>query len=365
MRHRFHSICPYFAMFPEMFVEKHLAASCYKGVVFDPFCGRGTTVFQSLLRRREAAGCDVHPVAACISAAKCDPPEFREVKTRLDELRRMCGEPKDGDWSGKLGDFFALCFHPRTMLQVRYLRSVLDWKNRRDDRFLAALCLGSLHGESHKSPNCFSNRMPRTISTKPAYSVRWWRSRGCSPPQRDVFEILARMLVYRFRTRPPEGRGRVVQADARESGNVFPELHGRITDIITSPPYLDTTHYREDQWLRLWFLGGEPTIDYRRDDGRHNDKNAYWTFLRDSWTGLRPMLAKQAQIVVRIGGRRLQKEEVRTELLQSLKSGLMRDIQLIDSDLTSEVPNTQANVFRGAKVSSCVEHDFHFAVHAS
>ena len=54
MRHRFHSICPYFAMFPESFVEKHLAASPHDGVVFDPFCGRGTTVFQALLQGRAA-----------------------------------------------------------------------------------------------------------------------------------------------------------------------------------------------------------------------------------------------------------------------------------------------------------------------
>ena len=43
-------------MFPEAFVEKHLAASRYRGVVFDPFCGRGTTIFQALLQEREAAG---------------------------------------------------------------------------------------------------------------------------------------------------------------------------------------------------------------------------------------------------------------------------------------------------------------------
>ena len=40
MRHRFHSTCPCFAMFPETFVEKHLAATTFAGVVFDPFCGR-------------------------------------------------------------------------------------------------------------------------------------------------------------------------------------------------------------------------------------------------------------------------------------------------------------------------------------
>lgn len=86
MRHRFHSICPYFAMFPEAFVEKHLAASRFNGVVFDPFCGRGTTVFEALLNGREAAGCDLHPVAVCITGAKCNPPTREDIIARLEEL---------------------------------------------------------------------------------------------------------------------------------------------------------------------------------------------------------------------------------------------------------------------------------------
>ena len=152
MRHRFHSICPYFAMFPECFVEKHLAASRYNGIVFDPYCGRGTTVFQALLQGRAAAGCDLNPVAVCVSGAKSNPPGFSKVRTRLNELRQGCYEPDDLGWQGSLGEFFDLCFHRDTLLQVRYLRSVLDWRNRKDDRFIAALCLGALHGESPPLP---------------------------------------------------------------------------------------------------------------------------------------------------------------------------------------------------------------------
>lgn len=136
-------------------------------------------------------------------------------------------------------------------------------------RFIAALCLSALHGESHRSPNCFSNRMLRTISTKPHYSVRWWRKSRYLLPPRNVFEILERMIEYRFRSRPPKRIGSVVEADARRIGEVFPRLKGRITDIITSPPYLDTTNYREDQWLRLWFLGCRALTTYDRGDDRH------------------------------------------------------------------------------------------------
>ena len=360
MRHRFHSICPYFAMFPEAFVRKHLAASRLHGVVFDPFCGRGTTVFQALLQDREAAGSDVNPVAVCISGAKCDPPGQSEVDTRLEELHdRFCDADQSG-WHGDNAEFFNLCFHRDTLTQILYLRSVLDWRRRKDDRFIAALCLGALHGESHRSPNCFSNRMPRTISTKPDYSVRWWRQNGYLPPPRDVFKILERMIAYRFRTPPPRKAGRVVEVNARQAGEKFPRLKGRVTDVITSPPYLDTTNYREDQWLRLWFLGGNPWTPYDRGDDRHCNKEMYWEFLEASWKGLAPLLAERVRLVVRIGGRRLNKAELREGLGQSLVAGLNRSVSLVDSGISSRVGTTQANAFRGARASPLVEHDFSF-----
>ena len=362
MRHRFHSICPYFAMFPETFVEKHLAATPYDGVVFDPFCGRGTTVFQSLLQGRDAAGSDLNPVAACISGAKCDPPELSEATARLAELRQGFRDPGESTLPKEFGPFFELCFHRDTLGQILYLRSTLDWRRRRDDRFIATLCLGALHGESHRSPNCFSNRMPRTISTKPNYSVQWWRRYGYAPPARDAFEILDRMLEYRFRSRPPAKAGAILQMDARLAGGAFPALSGCVTDVITSPPYLDTTNYREDQWLRSWFLGHEPLVPHDRGDDRHYSKALYWEFLRASWQGLSTLLAERARFVIRVGGRHFQKAELRAGLLRSLKDGLDRDARLMDDGVSSEVNSTQANAFRGAKTSRLLEHDFCFAV---
>src|SRR5450631_3388263 len=86
-RHPFHSICPYFAMFPEAFVRRNvLAWSKRDDVILDPFSGRGTTVFESLLSGRKAIGCDIYPVAACLSRAKSDPPKLEEIWVRLAEL---------------------------------------------------------------------------------------------------------------------------------------------------------------------------------------------------------------------------------------------------------------------------------------
>lgn len=362
MRHRFHSICPYFAMFPETFVEKHLAASKFDGLVFDPFCGRGTTVFESLIRGRLAAGCDVHPVAACVTGAKCDPPTFLEVIDRLSELEAECLDVRVEPDLGELADFFSLCFAPDTLQQVQLLRETLDWRSSRTDRFVAALCLGALHGESHRSPNYFSNRMPRTISTKAAYSVRWWRQHSYEPPERDVFSILRYMAAYRYRTPPPPMRGEVVLGDARDAASKFRHLKGKVTDVITSPPYLDTTNYREDQWLRLWFLGERATDRQERGDGRHYHLNSYRSFLAEAWAGMRALLGGSARVVVRIGGRRLGKDEALDVVHESLNAGLGRSTRLMDAGVSSLPKRSQANAFRGASPSPTVEHDFCFSV---
>ena len=282
MRHRFHSICPYFATFPESFVEKHLVGSDSKSVVFDPFCGRGTAVFESLIRGRHAAGCDISPVAACVAGAKCDSPKLSDVTERLSELKSESLSFQASTNLGELTGFFSLCFAPSTFNQVVFLREHLDWQNNQTDRFIAALCLGALHGESHRSPNYFSNRMPRTISTNPAYSVRWWQENGYTPPDRDVFSILKYMSSYRFETAPPSLRGEIALCDARRAAESFPRLVGRVSDVITSPPYLDTTSYREDQWLRLWFLSRVSTNPLP-DDGRHQSTDKYERFLAESW----------------------------------------------------------------------------------
>ena len=222
MRHPLHSICPYFAMFPEDFVARQIYAYTKRGdIVFDPFSGRGTTVFESLLNGRRAAGVDTNPVAACVSGAKADVPTLGFVNRRLRLLEDL--QRDSPHYETPSGDFFCTCFHARTLQQLLFLREHLDWQHSRVDRFIAAVALGCLHGESHKSRNCLSNRMPRTISTKPDYSVRWWTTRGCTPPDRDAFSIVRRLAQYRLSGPSAPLRGVIKRRDARYASREFPE----------------------------------------------------------------------------------------------------------------------------------------------
>lgn len=366
MRHPLHSICPYFAMFPEDFVAKQVLAYTQRGDwVFDPFSGRGTTVFESLLNGRPAAGTDLNPVAACVAGAKANPPTLSNVIRRLGDLQgQFSAELLEGEAS-ELPEFFRWCFHGRTLAELLFLRKELQWKTSKVDRFIAAVTLGCLHGESHKTPNCLSNRMPRTISTKPEYSVRWWTSKGLTtPPERQTFEILRTMSRFRLQEEVPELVGEVKLRDARRAGSAFPSLHEKVALIVTSPPYLDTTDYVEDQWLRLWFLGGppQPHGGVNKDD-RHRQLENYWRFLTETWSGVQPLVKRGTHVVVRIGGTRVPKEDLGEGLLQSLQTGLTGfRVKHAHAGSTTEIRNRQTNVFRPGTSKERYEHDFTFKI---
>lgn len=362
MRHPLHSICPYFAMFPESFVaEQLLSYTRPTDLVFDPFCGRGTAVLESLLNYRSAIGSDINPVAACLAGAKAQVPDLEKIIDRLEEIESLF---KSSEAAEPPTDFFAACYHPRTFGEILHLKSILNWKENHVDRFISAVMLGVLHGESHRSDMCLSNRMPRTISTKPDYSVRWWKERNMTAPERETFKVVRQATTFRFSKAPPKAQGLVALCDARHAGEVFTKYHNQVTLIVTSPPYLNTTDYSEDQWLRMWFLGGSdrPQLRANKDD-RHTNIDKYWKFLQETWDGIEPLLRDKATIVIRIGGAQIYKEELLDRLLDGLERAMgMRRVRALHSGKSSEITKRQTNSFRPGTSPERVEHDFTFQI---
>lgn len=321
-----HAICPYFAMFPESFVREQVENFSRKGEwVFDPFCGRGTTVLESLMLGRRAAGSDINPVAYCITRAKAERPTLETVYERLGELENqyLCADQEHLEaFRESLPGFYRRAFYSSTLRQLLFLRIALNWGKNKVDRFLAALVLGSLHGEMDRSQAYFSNQMPRTICLKPAYSLRYWKTRRLFPKKREVFRMLREKADFRLKDIPPFETGQVMKCDAREASDRFASLKGKVSLVVTSPPYLNVTSYEEDQWLRLWFLGGEPQPTYGKVsvDDRHSDSEKYWKFLNEAWTGLAPLLKERAKIVIRLGGIGIDKDEMTDRLKASIRT---------------------------------------------
>ena len=209
-------------------------------------------------------------------------------KRRINQLEESFDKRRWRHAAENSTEFFQYAFRPETLQQLLYLRKTLQWRTNRVDTMLAALVLGSLHGEMDTSDSYLSNQMPRTISTKPAYSVRFWKKRRLKAPERDAFDLLRSRASFRYESDPPEGDAIVIHRDMRELPRIRESLPQRISCVITSPPYFDVTDFEKDQWLRLWFLGGpaRPTTGRLSRDDRYSFEADYWRFIADMWRSL-------------------------------------------------------------------------------
>jgi hypothetical protein len=309
---------------------------------------------------RNVIASDINPVAYCITKAKTNAPTAKAVRRRITELEKGF---KNRSWEPArrtMPEFFRHAYSAGTLRQLLYLRKHLAWERRDTDCMIAALVLGSLHGETEKSSTYFSNQMPRTISTKPAYSVRFWKERNLFPPERDAFELLRNRVTFRYASDPPAGRGIVMRTDMRELPRLIDDSVGTIRCVITSPPYLDVTNFEEDQWLRLWFLRGQPHPTYRKvsRDDRHENAEKYWDLIADMWRVLGRILAKKSDIVVRLGGKNFD-ADVMGNRLRATSVFSLRKAELIQSE-TSKIQRRQTDSFRPGSKGCLIEADFHF-----
>jgi hypothetical protein len=80
------------------------------------------------------------------------------------------------------------------------------------------------------------------------------------PPRVPVLDAVLRRISYTLAFVPPiPVPGEVREGDARV---ILPRLRRRFDWVVTSPPYYGMYTYVADQWLRNWFLGAPPDVDY-------------------------------------------------------------------------------------------------------
>jgi hypothetical protein len=284
--HRLHGICSYMAMFPPTIPHVFTTWLTEPGdVVYDPFCGRGTTPLEACLRGRIGLGSDANPLAVLLTQAKLDPPPRRKLDARIAELRCTL-YPMD---SRAEPPHVRMLFSEITLGQLIFLRQALDLSSR-VDRFLMAALLGILHANANRDgrPRGLTVAMPNTFSMSPGYVSKYIQAHNLQPPQTDVLDALERRLASFSYPGPTFRKGRGWLHDATQ------EVHHRLLIrparlIFTSPPYLEVIKYGKYNWLRLWLIGDEP----KRVDSNlfaSGSLPRYLEFVRRALMQLRPAL---------------------------------------------------------------------------
>ena len=231
---------------PDFFIRRFCDG---EDVVYDPFMGRGTTLIQAKLLGCRSIGNDINPVATVFAAPRLDPPTRVEVEKRVKAIPLPSVENCHED--------LLVFFHPHTLLEICGWRQYFhDRKEQgtfdRVDGWIQMVCCNRLTGHS---PGFFSvYTLPPNQATSIEAQKRINEKRKQKPEYRNTKALILRkshrLLVDRLPTHYRSTRSELICASADNTPSI---ASGSIKLIVTSPPFLDTVNYLEDNWLRMWF----------------------------------------------------------------------------------------------------------------
>jgi len=220
--------------------------------VLDPFCGRGTSLLAARMFGFSAYGIDNNPVAIAISESKLVDVSAKSIENTLEKALNF-----EGAYSIPKDEFWKYAFEKSVLKDICRIRAYLFSHNSIAEKALRGIILGALHGPKTKNiqtASYFSNQMPRTFSSKPIYSVNYWKKNNLHPDKINIREVIKKRAHRFYAVRIPKVNKGIIFGSSITSTSY--KKIPPVDMIITSPPYYGMRSYYSDQWLRNWFLGG-------------------------------------------------------------------------------------------------------------
>jgi hypothetical protein len=263
-------------------------------VVYDPFMGRGTTLIEAQLHGCRAYGNDINPLSQVLTKPRLTPPTLSQIEQRLQEMALPTNDAIDPD---------LLVFFERGTLQELYgWRQYFRQKQEDDqldrtDAWLQMVACNRLTGHSKGFFSVYT--LPPNQATSVQAQQKINQKRGQTPEYRDTKQLILKKSKQLLRHSIPDHFWR---DDARlftESADQTTQIRNDSVDlVVTSPPFLDTVNYIQDNWLRMWFCDIEMEASKIWQLRRLED----WIFqMKKVFVELRRILKPQGRIAFEVG----------------------------------------------------------------
>ncbi len=250
--HSLHYAVSYRASFkpelPSFFFSEFLKK---KGsVVFDPFGGRGTTAIQANLEGHYAIHNDVNPLSIFLAQSRSNIPSQESLISTLEncDLTKKAAEEKIDK------DLLAF-YHKDTLREIKNFRNFCNENPSPNTNFLKLVALSRLHGHS---PGFFSVYSFPQLSIPSVQQYKNNFKKGIEPEYRPILPRIVSKLKRDLSDQLPpfyhefSSKNQYYLSSTVDLNHIPSESADL---LVTSPPFLDKVDYKNDNWIRHWFLG--------------------------------------------------------------------------------------------------------------
>ena len=223
-------------------------------VVYDPFSGRGTTILEAALLKRNVIANDVNPLSAVISKPRLNVPDVSELKKRLDQIKLDTKRKADKDLS--------MFYHRKTEAEIVNLKNYLSRRKRQKsedaiDSWIRMVATNRLTGHSKNFFSVYT--LPPNQAAGPESQLKINLKRKQSPVYKNVKEIILKKSLDLIKGINPTTRESLTEVSkkasfiSKDAGKTKQIPDKSVNLTVTSPPFLNVVQYASDNWLRCWF----------------------------------------------------------------------------------------------------------------
>ena len=227
---------------PAYFLQKFCHS---ESVVYDPFMGRGTTLIEAQLHGHRVMGNDINPLSLVLTSPRLNPPALVGIEERLSEIELSYDTEIDSD--------LLVFFHEDTLREIYGWRTYFQQEQLDAiDAWLQMVACSRLTGHSTGFFSVFT--LPPNLAASVNSQRRINEKRNQIPEYRNTKELIFRKSKQLLRHDLPDYYWRDDAVLLTESADDTPQIPSESVDlVVTSPPFLDTVDYEQDNWLRMWF----------------------------------------------------------------------------------------------------------------
>ena len=338
-----HSIHRYSGKFIPQIASNAIKLLTNEGdLVFDPYCGSGTTLLECAINKRKAIGLDLNPLAVLISKVKVTPVPINQLNSFRDELIEqispifqgtsnqtslfdhnkrdlkdiMLSIKEEPKWSDT---FFKKWFQDNIRAELIWIFKQIKSFKKQELQNIALVAFSDILRKSSNAHSSYPN-------------VMFDKNKRQVPPAAPNFIRRLDEVISAVATLEPMINNKFLPKITLGSARSVPYASESFDAVITHPPYIGSVPYAEYGLLSLKWLGHDPKkLDLNLTGGKRQLKDVVDRFLdgfndmfQESWR----VLKKKGKLFMLLGsptvkGKRIDLPKIAIELASTARFTLI------------------------------------------